>query len=455
MLRSLANDLLNSLSAHIAVLDSDGIIVAVNDAWRRFASASGGDGEAAYVGVSYLDVCADAVRRNGDEVAEAVLGAIRGLQRGERDSFALEYPCHSAEQRRWFIARITRFQHDGVMYIALVHEDITPRKLAEEARERTERTLRNVLGALPVGVWIMERTGRIVEVNPAGERIWGGARYVGPEQFGEYKAWWQSSGEPIAADEWAAARAIRKGETSIDEEIRIECFDGSEKIILNSAVPLRDDAGEIQGAIIVNQDITARKGVEEELRRANAAIDAANRDLQEVLQREQIRARTDELTGLCNRRAFFNLSRQLFSVAKRYATPLSVVMFDLDRFKQINDELGHQAGDEALRRVAHVLRQHTRHADVLARYGGEEFIVALPNTTVEQALAMAEIIRRAVAAEPAEADGGVCVTISAGVAGTMPDDPDLEAAIRRADEALYTAKEEGRNCIRVLAADGA
>ena len=116
-----------------------------------------------------------------------------------------------------------------------------------------------VLEALPVGVWIMDRTGRITHGNPAGLQIWAGARYVGPRQFGEYKGWWADTGKPIAADEWAAARAISRGETSIEEVIDIECFDGSRKTILNSALPLRNDAAQVAGAIIINQDITDRR----------------------------------------------------------------------------------------------------------------------------------------------------------------------------------------------------
>jgi PAS fold len=119
--------------------------------------------------------------------------------------------------------------------------------------------LQHVLEALPVGVWIMDHTGRITHGNPAGRRIWGGARYIGPAHFGEYKGWWADTGQRIAPDEWAASRAITRGETSIDEIVDIECFDGSRKTILNSALPLRDAAGQITGAIIINQDITDRR----------------------------------------------------------------------------------------------------------------------------------------------------------------------------------------------------
>ncbi|HET9466540.1 MAG TPA: PAS domain-containing protein [Gemmatimonadales bacterium] len=124
-----------------------------------------------------------------------------------------------------------------------------------------------VLDALPVGVWIMDREGRITHGNPAGRRIWGGARYVGPEQFGDYKGWWTDTGKRIEPNEWAAARAVQKGETSLDEVIDIECFDGSRKTILNSALPVRGPDGSIVGAIIVNQDISLRRKAELERER--------------------------------------------------------------------------------------------------------------------------------------------------------------------------------------------
>ena len=119
-----------------------------------------------------------------------------------------------------------------------------------------------VLEGLPVGVWIMDRIGCITYGNPAALHIWAGGRYVGPELFGEYKGWWTGSNTRIAPDEWAAARAIQKGETSIDEVIDIECFDGTRKTILNSALPLRAPDGSISGAIIINQDISERRRYE-------------------------------------------------------------------------------------------------------------------------------------------------------------------------------------------------
>lgn len=441
-----ANVVLDSLTAHIAVLDAEGVIIGVNEPWRRFAQQNRGESCGAYLGQSYLGVCANAVRCGGDETARNFLEGLRAVLRGERDDYLLEYPCNSPDEERWYIARVTRCQQHGESRVVVAHEDITARKKAELELARTEKTLRKILDALPVGVWLMDSSGQIVQGNAAGQTIWGGARYVPPEQFGEYRGWWLDSGKPIAADEWAAARAIQRGETSIDEEIAIECFDGSRKIILNSAIPLHEDDGRVSGAIIVNQDISARHQAEEELRRAKQELELANRNLELALSREQDAARTDELTGLCNRRHFFDLAKQLFEAARRYHRPLSVVMLDLDHFKRINDRFGHQTGDEVLRMLTRTVAPHLRAADVFARYGGEEFVLLLPDTDPQRALGFVERIRLAVASQKLETGlGAVTITLSAGIAAMSEDDERIDPVIRRADQALYTAKAAGRN----------
>lgn len=164
-----------------------------------------------------------------------------------------------------------------------VVSDVTARHEAELKVRDSEVLLRQVLQILPVGVWITDRNGTIVTGNPAGQQVWGGARYVGVEQYGEYKGWRADTGERIETNDWAAARAVTRGETSIGEVVEIECFDGTHKIILNSAIPLRDDRGQITGAIIVNEDITALKRTETELLEARAALSTRVRELETMI----------------------------------------------------------------------------------------------------------------------------------------------------------------------------
>jgi diguanylate cyclase (GGDEF)-like protein len=439
-----ADDILNSLSAHVAVLDAAGAVISVNESWLRYSRDNGG-AASGFVGANYLAVCERAAS-SGDAVAAAALKGIRAVMAGERSSFRLEYPCVSSKGTRWFGLGVTRLSRDTAASVVISHEDITEQKNLEYALRDTQDTLRHILELLPVGVWILDKEGRITHGNPAGRRIWAGARYVGPEEFGEYRGWWMDSGKAIAPEEWAAVRAIRKGETSIDEEVRIQCFDGSTKIILNSAIPLHDAERRVTGAIIVNQDITARKQQELELLRIRETLESANRELQASLNREQVRARTDELTGLHNRRYFLELAERECSVATRHERPLSVVMIDIDHFKQINDTFGHQAGDEVLARVATTVAAQRRTGDIVARYGGEEFMLLLPETTAENALLVAEHLRSAVAADGLDTPAGRAkFTISAGVAALDANTQTLEQLIRQADQALYAAKAQGRN----------
>ncbi|MFA7291444.1 MAG: PAS domain S-box protein [Rhodocyclaceae bacterium] len=153
--------------------------------------------------------------------------------------------------------------------------EVTAQKQAEAALQHNEMLLATMLEALPVGVWVTDSQGLIIRNNPAAESIWTGKRYVAPEQYGNYKGWWVESGQPIAAADWAMARAISKGETSLRELIEIECFDGTHKTILNSAVPMRDQRGRLLGAVVVNEDVTAMQRTQEELRIARDFFEQA------------------------------------------------------------------------------------------------------------------------------------------------------------------------------------
>ncbi|MDQ7823263.1 MAG: ATP-binding protein [Candidatus Eremiobacteraeota bacterium] len=157
------------------------------------------------------------------------------------------------------------------------------RSRAGEALREREALLSTVFDNLPVGIWILDQRGTIIFGNPAGRKIWAGALYINVEEFGEYKGWKRPSGEPIEPEEWTAARAFRKGESIIDDEIEIACFDGTRKIILDSALPLLDEQGKISGVVVVNQDITERVRIEEKIKKLNEELE------------ERVRERTMEL----------------------------------------------------------------------------------------------------------------------------------------------------------------
>ncbi len=163
-------------------------------------------------------------------------------------------------------------------------------------------------------------------------------------------------------------------------------------------------------------------------------------------QKIQHMATTDELTGLFNRRQFFAVAEREFRLSRRYGRDLSAIMIDIDRFKQINDAHGHQAGDEVLRILSGRLRENLRGTDIIGRYGGEEFSILLPETEEAAGRKVAEDIRRRVMKTPFRTKaGGLHVTVSLGVAGLPEQSGNLETLLGLTDAALYQAKQAGRN----------
>lgn len=163
-------------------------------------------------------------------------------------------------------------------------------------------------------------------------------------------------------------------------------------------------------------------------------------------------ASLDPLTHAFNRRTFVDLARKQLSRARRLDAPLSLVLLDVDHFKQVNDTHGHLVGDRVLQRFAEVVRGELRNEDVLVRYGGEEFCLLLPDVAGTGAVALAGRVRKAVAREPFAIDGlEIPVTLSAGVAARIDEGPEgLDALLARADEALYVAKSRGRNRVAAI-----
>lgn len=184
------------------------------------------------------------------------------------------------------------------------------------------------------------------------------------------------------------------------------------------------------------------QGQLETMARAREASELANAELREALDQLAQAAGTDRLTGAWNRRRFEDGAEQLIALSGRRNGGLCLILFDLDRFKQVNDLFGHGVGDEVLVSVTETVRDQLRASDALARWGGEEFIVLCPATTLAGATILAEKIRHAVQARAIPKVG--LVTVSLGVAQHQKGEA-LDAWVARADGALYRAKERGRN----------
>ncbi len=212
-----------------------------------------------------------------------------------------------------------------------------------------------------------------------------------------------------------AANATIRTALEAGQPVRTEMLnyakDGHTYWVDLNIVPLRGENGDIAHFAAIQRDISEWKQLEEELTR---------------------QATTDALTGLHNRRAFFDSAAAEIARCRRYGAPLSVVIIDIDRFKLINDKYGHAAGDATLVRFADICRHHVREVDLVARIGGEEFALLLPATSPDNAARLAERIRKATNEITVLADGqSLDFTVSMGVA----------------DEALYNAKKLGRDRI--------
>jgi two-component system, sensor histidine kinase LadS len=204
---------------------------------------------------------------------------------------------------------------------------------------------------------------------------------------------------------------------------------------------------------------SARVELEQKVQERTQAITEINKKLElevkgrkRAQQAAELLARIDPLTGLFNRRHFSQLADMEFSKAVRYSLPLSILIFDVDHFKDVNDTFGHQIGDKALIHVSHIFQQHARKSDVLARYGGEEFVALLPNTDFHEAEQTAERLRQMIEDAMMLIDGQtVRLTVSIGVATNQisSEIEDLGMLLKNADAALYEAKHNGRN--RVIA----
>ncbi|HRP96204.1 MAG TPA: PAS-domain containing protein [Rhodocyclaceae bacterium] len=309
-------------------------------------------------------------------------------------------------------------------------------------RVRNERTIRHVRDLMseavnfsPTYIWETDRQGRYTFLQGQ-EKILGRSDLA---LIGENR-WAHLCGSDCdaSAANCEIVGAIAERRPIERRLIRSRHFDGSEVWISCSAQPVFDEAGEYAGYRGVDVDVT-------ELTRAQ-------RELEQM-------ALHDPLTGLANRRKF--MSRYDLEVARqsRSGGSLSLLLIDIDHFKAINDHYGHLVGDECLRSIANVLSSNLRVVDLIARFGGEEFVVLLCDTGLEQALQIAEQLRRVVAATRLDGAAGdaIGVTVSIGVATRHAlDARDFDRLLADADAGAYAAKHAGRDrvCVGYGSASG-
>jgi diguanylate cyclase (GGDEF)-like protein len=174
-------------------------------------------------------------------------------------------------------------------------------------------------------------------------------------------------------------------------------------------------------------------------------------ELHKAKEQAETLARTDFLTGMNNRRSFYDLCETQFKLARRHGQALSVILLDIDQFKDVNDEHGHAVGDEVLKKLANIVAETCRHSDVAGRVGGEEFAILLPHTNAQNAQELAERLREQMEQSVIHlARGDVKFTASFGVAQMDAGCESLEALVAMADDGMYKAKQRGRNGVYVV-----
>lgn len=285
------------------------------------------------------------------------------------------------------------------------------------------------------GVLVLDAQNRIVDINPAMEMFIEGdySSYIGKNAFDVLQPW---IGKINLFPDEAETRA----------ELKVP-FDPSRYLDLR-VTPLYDRNKSLSGRLMVFRDITEFKQVEKRLRYVNYRLQGQLIEiglLQSKLREQAIR---DPLTNLFNRRYLEETLDRELSRAGRENYPVCVIMIDLDHFKRINDTHGHEAGDLVLKAIADAFSEFSRRGDFACRYGGEEFVIAMPNINLETAYERAESLRQSLnlLSVPYEYYN-LSVTISMGIACFPDNGQTREVLLRAADQALYAAKEAGRNYI--------
>lgn len=302
------------------------------------------------------------------------------------------------------------------------------RRSAADLKE-SETRLREITTTMSDGLMVIGQDGRIVFANPAAGLLLGYEPGELLEADMHDLLHVHADGSPASRSDCPVLNITRSGQTYRGVEETFRRKDGTvlPVSISISTVHRGEDIGDI---VIAFHDISARKQLEREL---------------------EYRAHTDVLTGLGNRRHFYELAEQEVSRAKRYGTPLAALMLDIDHFKKINDSYGHPVGDKVLQKLGEICRNTLRENDIVGRVGGEEFAILLPEAEAERAMEVAERLR--LAAEntsiPLAREGNFHFFLSIGVTSMVAGDENLDAMLKRADAALYSAKNSGRN--RVVA----
>ena len=459
--------ILNALPAHIALLDAQGRIVSVNQAWRQFADANSLQAPAYGVGLSYFDICDNA---QGDTAAEAqqVAAGIRAVLAGAVKSVSLEYPCHSPTEQRWFLMAVTPLADQSPHGAVVMHLNITERKLAEHMVIRLNRVYAVLSGINTLIVRVSDRDelfreacrvavdaggfrmAMIAIVDPATRQLVPIASEGKDEALlCAIKAILSS---PERAPKTMGVRAVREKRTIVSNDSQHD-----PQVVFNKQYA---DSGILSMAVLPLMVANDAVGVlalyaseigffqEEELKLLTELAGDIGFAMDHIDKQERLNylAYYDVLTGLANRTLFLERLAQSMRSVVRGAPQLAVFVLDLMRFRNINDSLGRLVGDELLRQVSLWLTQNAAgDVNLLARVGPDHFAVVMPVVRPDGNLArLLEKWMDAFVKHPFRLNDAVFrISLKAGIALFPDDGTDADTLFKNAEAALKKAKSSG------------
>lgn len=306
--------------------------------------------------------------------------------------------------------------------------DITWRKRSEERVYRAERFLNTIFNSIRDPFCIFDDEFRIIRVNDAYAHL---KNKTAAELIGR-KCYEVLEGRPNTCEACVVGKTFHSADPCAKDK-SVSLKDGTQVWMEIYTYPIQDDDGRVTHVIEYTRDITERKKSEEEKRR--------------LIERLEYLSRTDSLTGLMNRRALTDSLSYELDRAKRYESDLSLILCDIDNFKEINDSYGHDAGDRALQMLSATLKTALRKTDIAGRYGGDEFMLVLPETTLNGAEFLAEKILAEIRNLDLRFRDGrlIRMSTSIGVACLSGKNETIDALIKRADDAMYSSKQAGRD----------
>ncbi|HEX3203945.1 MAG TPA: diguanylate cyclase [Nitrospiraceae bacterium] len=430
---------LNSVPAQTAILDKDGYLLSVNAAWEQFAREhecfpfkTGGL-------LNYIEISSDPGKGYGERAHDAV-GGIRAVLNGSLPSFTLDFAAGKGDGRRRFLLTVSALQRETGGAI-VSHVDITERTRGEEALEqrvaefdRARAQLDTVYATIPIG--LMYLTPDLI-IERLSHRM---AQFFGHPLEDQVKKPLQTA---VPSERWNRLRrviedVVRTGKPSqeIEEAISDPRAPGGMRFFVSYFYPDLGDGGSVQGIHVATLEVTAEKQAQKEREQDLKELKAKNRELDQMAIR-------DPLTGLYNRRFFDEALTREWQQFQRSGEAFTVIIMDVDAFKAINDDYGHEAGDRALQQVAATLRTNLRESDLVARVGGDEFAALLPRTDTDQGHQVVEKVREILKSlRLMTAEGEIPMSLSLGAA-TVPGFPPVTSAaelLRVADKRMYDAK---------------